>query len=232
MASSVVAARLLTLPAECLSHILAFVLFDPNGLKVSKGKIFNRIDVDILFCCRQLRRDGVAILFGCNAILFPTSRDLESFVLRMETPLQYIRNVVLDTISSLDKDSARHLRSFQSLSRLTLVSSPRFLRSRHGHHDIRTGSGVNAALQGKPLYGLKSLMAHRPSLRVHVVIEAGLSWGFDIDTMAARHHHLRFDPSGTIWHQLIFDVAVRDAEVKVDFQRSRGAPSRDGLGYW
>ena len=77
-------------------------------------------------------------------------------------------------------------------------------------------------------------MAQKPSLRVNVVIEAYCGLGFDVDTMATYHHqqHLRLDPSGMIWHQLIFDVAVRGAEVKINFEGSRGALSRDGLRYW
>ena len=234
MASSVVAARFLTLPAECLAHILAFVLYDTKGLSVSRGRIYSRIDVDILFCCKKLRRDGLATLFGCNAVRFPTSRDFKSFCLRMGTPLLYIRHVVLGTISSLDCDTASQLLDFLSLSRLTLVSGSRFLGSRHGHHDVRSGGGLDAALRGKPLSGLRSLVAQRPRLRVYVVIEAKLGLGFDIDTIATYHlfQHPRFDPSGMIWHQLIFDVAVRGDEVKISFVGSHGALSLDGLRYW
>ena len=234
MASSIVAGRLLKLPAECLAHILAFVLYDTKGLRVSLGRVYSRIDVDILFCCKMLRRDGLAMLFGCNAVRFPTSRDFKSFCLRMRTPLLYIRHVVLGTISSLDRDTARQLLEFRSLSRLTLVSRPRYLGSRRGHHAIRSGGGVDAALQGQPLYGLRSLVAQKPSLRINVVIEAKLGLGFDVDTMATWHlcQHPRFDPSGMIWHQLIFDVAVRGAEIRINFEGSHGALSSDGLRYW
>ena len=233
MSSSIVAARFQTLPAECLAHILAFVLYDTKGLRVSRGRIYSRIDVDILFCCKKLRQDGLAILFGCNAVRFPTSRDLKAFCLRMRTPLLYIRHVVLGTISSLDCDTASQLLEFQSLSKVTLVSGPWFLRLWHGHHDIRSGSGVDAALQGKPLNGLRSLVAQKPSLRINVVIKAELGLGFDVDTVATYQHqqHLRFDPSGMIWHQLIFDVAVHGAEVKINFEGNRVALSGDGLRY-
>lgn len=234
MASSIVTARFLTLPAECLAHILGFVLYDTKGLEVSRGRICSRIDIDILFCCKKLRRDGLAILFGCNAIRFPTSRDLKSFCLRMRTPLLYIRHVVLGTISSLDCDTASQLLKFRSLAKVTLVSGPWFLRLWHGHHDIRSGSGVDAALQGKPLNGLRSLVARKPCLRINVVIEAKFGLGFGVDTVATYQHqqHLRFDPSGMIWHQLIFDVGVRGAEVNIAFEGSHGALSRDGLRYW